>query len=111
MSGSIWDQAGTTDAGMFGGGGGFGNTADPSAWSRIMNTLQSKEGQNTLATLGKGLTAAGAGDANYLRIAAGNAPVIQGVPPTLLLSLLQMQQQSQAAQLPQLGVPRSSLLG
>lgn len=99
------------NTGLFGAGGG---TADASAWSRIMNTLQSKEGQGALAGLGKamGAAAGGGNDANYLRIGGqGAGPFNPGGPPTLLLSLLQMQQQRQAAMMPQLGVPRASLLG
>jgi hypothetical protein len=87
-------------------------TATPMDWSKVATALKSLGGVGAPGGVG-GSPGGGYGtsDANYLRIGNPGQAFSPGMPPTLLATLLQMHNAALAAQQPQYGAPRASLLG
>lgn len=111
FGGGGWDNVFSQVNGAYGSGA----NPDASTWSKLLSSLQSKEGQTALGGVGKSLlTASAAGaadDSRYLRTNALTPAWSPGTGNSLLNTLLQMRLQEQQQQAATLQNFRPSLLG
>lgn len=109
FGGSGWDNVFSQVNGAYGSGA----NPDASTWSKLLSSLQSKEGQTALGGVGKSLLSAAGStdDSHYLRTNALTPAWSPGTTNSLLNTLLQMRLQEQQQQATTLQNFRPSLLG